>query len=258
MACSSAAAAALLSAILLLLLFFSSSTTLVSAGDHCPPSSCGNLTNIRNPLRLKGDPSECGDPNYELTCDHLNRTILTLLSNNYYVTNITYYDYLIEDYVYFNIQVMYVGMEKSNNGSCNHLPLSATPLTVSNLSRNEYYMADSYVTLVNCSKEVKNKSMHYYKPVACLSHNNNNSFIYLINSWNVRYLVPSCRFIAMFPVQYNKYINLDWLDPQPVDIIEFLGQGFTLFPNIRSSTSIRHCLRTSIRSVFISNRGLFS
>ncbi|KAH7659321.1 Wall-associated receptor kinase galacturonan-binding domain-containing protein [Dioscorea alata] len=254
MVCSSAAAAALLSAILLLILFFFGSSTLVyAAGDnYCAPSSCGNLTNIRYPFRLKDDPPNCGDPNYELTCDHLNRTILTLLSNNYYVTTITYYGDLISEYVEFDIQVKYVGMEKSNNGSCNHLPLPASPLTPSNLSRNQHYRVYyGWVTLVNCSKEVKNKSMHhyhnYYRAVPCLSHNN--SFIYLIgggygSSYEVRNLMPSCRFLAMFPD--NNYIN--WYSSKPIDISNFLGHGFTLnYYGFPRSNYIRYCLRKSLR-----------
>ncbi|XP_039118688.1 putative RING-H2 finger protein ATL21B, partial [Dioscorea cayenensis subsp. rotundata] len=176
----------LLSAIFLFILFFffDSSTFVSAAGDYCAPSSCGNLTNIRHPFRLKDDPPNCGNPNYELTCDHMNHTILSLLSNSYYVTNITYYD---RDYFYddvdFDIQLMYVGMViKYNNGRCSHLPPPASHLTFSNLSTNKYYMTYTWVTLVNCSKEVKNKSMHNYWSVPCLSHNNNNSFIYLVPS----------------------------------------------------------------------------
>ncbi|KAH7659327.1 Glycerophosphodiester phosphodiesterase protein [Dioscorea alata] len=245
---------ALLSAIFLFILFFffGSSTLVSAAGDYCAPSSCGNLTNIRYPFRLKDDPPNCGNPNYELTCDHLNHTILTLLSNSYYVTNITYYD---KDYlsdVEFDIQLMYVGMvSKYNNGSCNHLPLPASHLTYSNyLRHSEYYGVHHYwVTLVNCSKEVKNKFMHHYKPVACLSHNNNNnSFIYLIPSESVGDLMPSCRFIAMFPGNFE----IDWYssDQQSVDIFKFLAQGFTVYRIPERSPTIRYCLRKSLRDYY--------
>ncbi|KAH7659319.1 Wall-associated receptor kinase galacturonan-binding domain-containing protein [Dioscorea alata] len=167
---------------------FPSSTTFVSAvGDYCASSSCGNLTNIRYPFRLKDDPSNCGDPNYELTCDNLNHTLLTLFSHSYYVTNITYYG----DGINFDVTVEYVEiLEKYNNinnGSCSHLPLP-TSLTRSQMMSYKYYRAEyGLVTLVNCSKEVNiNKSMwhhykvnnldfDYFKLVPCLSHNN--SFI---------------------------------------------------------------------------------
>ncbi|KAB2011984.1 hypothetical protein ES319_D09G057600v1 [Gossypium barbadense] len=59
---------------------------LTSVG--CNPSSCGNLTNIRSPFRLKADPPQCGSPSYELICQN-NRTFL---SNNlgFYVADIFY------------------------------------------------------------------------------------------------------------------------------------------------------------------------
>ncbi|XP_039119414.1 rust resistance kinase Lr10-like [Dioscorea cayenensis subsp. rotundata] len=242
--------------------FFFSSSTLVSvaAGDHCAPSSCGNLTNIRYPFRLKDDPSNCGDPNYELTCDHLNHTILTLSSHSYYITDIKY----LSDKS-FMIHVKYVGMEKYNNfnnGSCSHIPLPASPLTLSDQMRsNKYYDVFGWVTYVNCSKEVKdNVSKYYYRPVPCLS--NNNSFIYHIDPdyyrlyevhnlnygvYEVRNLMPSCRFLAMFPD--NSYIDWYSIDQQPTDIFKFLDQGFTLrsFSKSAYSPGLRHCLNESLR-----------
>ncbi|KAH7659313.1 Glycerophosphodiester phosphodiesterase protein [Dioscorea alata] len=259
---------ALLFTIFFLFFFFlfpCSSITFVSAArDYCAPS-CGNLINIRYPFRLKDDPSNCGDPNYELTCDHLNHTVLTLFSHSFHVTNITYQDY-------YEIQLKYVGMEKYNdidNGSCSHLPLPASPLTPSQMMSNKYYWAYyGWVTLVNCSKEVKDKPMGhyykvndykfdyeydvYYKPVPCLSHNN--SFIYLIgggygpygSSNEVRNLMPSCRFLAIF--FDNNYINWSSSDQQPADIFNFLGQGFTFYYYPRYlNSSIQYCLRKSLR-----------
>ncbi|KAG2709267.1 hypothetical protein I3760_05G230400 [Carya illinoinensis] len=32
--------------------------------NYCAPSSCGNIPNISNPFRLKGDPPKCGDTRY--------------------------------------------------------------------------------------------------------------------------------------------------------------------------------------------------
>ncbi|XP_039120022.1 cysteine-rich receptor-like protein kinase 26 isoform X2 [Dioscorea cayenensis subsp. rotundata] len=279
---SAIAPSAMASAIFLFILFFffASSTFVSATGDnYCAPSSCGNLTNIRHPFRLKDDPPNCGDSNYELTCDGLNRTILTVSSNHsYYVTNITYRDYSF-DYlsVYFEIQVMYVGMERyniNNNSSCSHLiPLPASPLTPSNYQWNTpYYLRRStshyainpleyWVTMVNCSKEVKNKSMHhyydvydhkhyyYYRPVACLSHDNN-SFIYLFPSKSVRDLMPSCRFLAMYPAKYPAFH-----DQQPIDIFKFLAQGLTLSGAVEPTKAFRinkipYCLTKSIRETY--------
>lgn len=252
---SPAVSSTLLSAFFLFL-FFSS---FVSAGDQCPPSSCGSLTNISYPFRLKDDPPHCGDPNYELTCDYRNHTILTLLSHNYYITDITYDDFDMaygNHYVDFEIQVKDVGMDKYNKSSSCHLPLPASSLTFSNLSGNKYYEAyNLWATLVNCSNEVKNQSRHYYRyiddyyydymPVSCLSDNNSSSFIYLIISNNsIANLKPSCRFLAMFPSNFNWYLS----GKQPTDICKLLDQGFSLHRRqLIIPNSIRLCLKTSLR-----------
>ncbi|KAK5802940.1 hypothetical protein F383_14633 [Gossypium arboreum] len=59
---------------------------LTSVG--CNPSSCGNLTNIRSPFRLKADPPQCGPPSYELICQN-NRTFLSS-DLGFYVADIFY------------------------------------------------------------------------------------------------------------------------------------------------------------------------
>ncbi|XP_039142322.1 LOW QUALITY PROTEIN: rust resistance kinase Lr10-like [Dioscorea cayenensis subsp. rotundata] len=151
-------------------------------------------------------------------------------------------------------------MVKHNKGSCSHLPLLSSPLTVSKLSSNSYYMVYTWVSLVNCSKEVKNKFLmsfgfnreyYSYWPASCLS--NNNSFIYLISDdgygdygpYAVRHLMPSCRFLAMFPDN----INNPWYpsDQEPADIFNFLAQGFILSRRLLIPKTIRYCLRTSLR-----------
>ncbi|KAL2318119.1 hypothetical protein Fmac_031995 [Flemingia macrophylla] len=61
---------------------------------QCPPSSCGKIGNISYPFRLRGDPSHCGDPRYELECVN-NATLLTLFSGKYHVQDIDYKRYTI-------------------------------------------------------------------------------------------------------------------------------------------------------------------
>ena len=75
------------------------------------PSSCGHLFNISYPFRLKGDPPNCGDPNYELTCDN-NQLFLNLYSGKYYVKAINYDDSII--------RLADVGVQ---DGNCSSLPL---------------------------------------------------------------------------------------------------------------------------------------
>nr|GLL38859.1 LEAF RUST 10 DISEASE-RESISTANCE LOCUS RECEPTOR-LIKE PROTEIN KINASE-like 2.1 [Ipomoea trifida] len=62
---------------------------------YCNPSSCGSIRNISSPFRLNTDPENCGNPDYQLTCDEQNRTVLTLNSQKYYVQSINYDNYTV-------------------------------------------------------------------------------------------------------------------------------------------------------------------
>ncbi|XP_054815217.1 rust resistance kinase Lr10-like [Prosopis cineraria] len=59
----------------------------------CSPS-CGKITNISYPFRLKGDPKHCGDKNFELQCISGNGRDdvlgLRILSGEFYVLSINY------------------------------------------------------------------------------------------------------------------------------------------------------------------------
>ncbi|KAF9663264.1 hypothetical protein SADUNF_Sadunf17G0020200 [Salix dunnii] len=61
----------------------------------CAPSSCGRIQNISHPFRLDTDPQNCGDYNYNLTCENNNSTVLYLYSGKYYVQAIDYGNYTI-------------------------------------------------------------------------------------------------------------------------------------------------------------------
>ena len=64
-----------------------------SENQPCRPSSCGDIQNISNPFRLKGDPLGCGhpDPAYELVCENNS----TILYGKYHVAEINYHNYTI-------------------------------------------------------------------------------------------------------------------------------------------------------------------
>ncbi|KAK7373020.1 hypothetical protein VNO80_06414 [Phaseolus coccineus] len=76
----------------------------------CPTSSCGKITNISRPFRLKRDPIYCGDSRYELDCEN-NVTVLYLYSGKYHVQAINYNN--------FTIRVVDPGVEEP---SCSSLP----------------------------------------------------------------------------------------------------------------------------------------
>lgn len=108
---------------LLHLCFFS--VCVAGQNQPCRPSSCGDMLNISDPFRLKGDPSGCGDSRYELACEN-NRTILNLYRGKYYVEEINYQNY--------SIRVVDPGLKK---GNCLSTPLYH--LTPENFSYDHPY-----------------------------------------------------------------------------------------------------------------------
>ncbi|KAF5462858.1 hypothetical protein F2P56_018829 [Juglans regia] len=85
----------LISTVLVLILVLPASS-LKNNHHYCPPSSCGSISNISYPLRLKGDPPNCGDQRFELSCDENNHTLLSLHDGSkYYVSQINYNNYTI-------------------------------------------------------------------------------------------------------------------------------------------------------------------
>ena len=88
----------------------------VNGNQTCGPSSYGEIRNISNPFRLEGDPSECGDPDYELVCKN-NRTMIKLGDGKYYVANINYH--------HSTIRVVDPGVKK---GNCLSTPLFSAVL----------------------------------------------------------------------------------------------------------------------------------
>ncbi|KAK7377422.1 hypothetical protein VNO80_02847 [Phaseolus coccineus] len=78
--------------------------------EACPPSSCGKITNVSYPFRLKGDPKGCGLTSYELSCEN-NITLLSLYSGTFHVQAINYHN--------FTIQLVDPGLQHSN---CSSLP----------------------------------------------------------------------------------------------------------------------------------------
>ncbi|MCH79371.1 wall-associated receptor kinase galacturonan-binding protein [Trifolium medium] len=139
---------------------------------YCPISSCGKITNIRQPFRLKNDPSACGDPKYELSCEN-NVTTLTLFSGKYYVKSINYEDY--------TVQVVDPGIEA---GNCSSIPRYF--LTTSNFTSESYYIYNDYngdpyliimIIYLKCSKEVKDDP-GYVDTAPCRINSDSKSYVY--------------------------------------------------------------------------------
>ncbi|CAK8570244.1 unnamed protein product [Lathyrus sativus] len=78
----------------LFFLFLLLPTLTYSNSQPCLSSSCGKITNISHPFRLKQDPEHCGNKRYELDCVN-NVTVLSLYDGYYLVESINYKNYTI-------------------------------------------------------------------------------------------------------------------------------------------------------------------
>ncbi|ESW13189.1 hypothetical protein PHAVU_008G175100 [Phaseolus vulgaris] len=99
--------------LVIFLLFVVEQVCTTNEQEHamdCPTSSCGKITNISRPFRLKRDPVHCGDSRYELDCEN-NVAVLNLYSGKYHVEAINYHN--------FTIRVVDPGVEEP---SCSSLP----------------------------------------------------------------------------------------------------------------------------------------
>ncbi|ESW13188.1 hypothetical protein PHAVU_008G174900 [Phaseolus vulgaris] len=134
----------------------------------CPTSSCGKITNISRPFRLKRDPIHCGDSRYELDCEN-NVTVLYLFSGKYHVQAINYHN--------FTIRVVDPGVEEP---SCSSLPryfLSKSNFTdayhghaVAPYLTSQYQISDElsnyekslwkHIIYLNCSHPVSEKNKY--------------------------------------------------------------------------------------------------
>ncbi|WJX10086.1 hypothetical protein P8452_00850 [Trifolium repens] len=155
-----------------------------SKNKTCPSSSCGKISNIKYPFRLKNDPTTCGDPRYELSCEN-NKTTLTLSSSKYYVKSINYNNY--------TIRLVDPGIQESD---CSSMPRYF--LTTSNFTSSyDYnYRGDPYETFqdripsgtlplfdhvvyMNCSNLVRDD--HAYTDTAsCIKLNSQGGHVYAI------------------------------------------------------------------------------
>ncbi|KAF5462885.1 hypothetical protein F2P56_018854, partial [Juglans regia] len=165
---------------------------------YCPPSSCGNIPNISYPFRLKGDPSNCGDQRFELSCDDNNHTLLSLYDGSkYYVSQINYNNY--------TIRIVDLGIQEDNysfipryflnyynfstwrlpNWDPYHLYGSGYNLTMLTLSK--------VVAIMNCEKPVSwASSLIYWDTISTNCSTINNGFVSSSNSsfsqYSKRYL----------------------------------------------------------------------
>lgn len=182
-------------------------------------SSCGDIHNIKYPFRLRGDPSGCGDPDYEFSCVN-NKTILEIFPGKYYVKNISYTDNLL--------RLVDVNLA---NGSCS-LPSGSLQNVDGFVQDVRYkghvnYTSESRIRFIKCSRNVtlENQKAYNYTEVSCLRRNG--TFIYAVvdgmySNYNIQ---PSCSLVSVTPVDYHDDV---YKSPSYEAIVKVLQAGFDL------------------------------
>ena len=166
-----------------------------NGNQTCRPSSCGEIQNISNPFRLKGDPSGCGDPDYELVCEN-NRTMLNgaRKGEKYYVADI--------NYDHYTIRLVDPGVEK---GNC-----LSTPLYL------EWKGMTSTAVLMNCDQPISDGS---YIPITPCNATSSSSQAYVYGllgseSMKVGDIKYPCTISRTIITQFLKPGNLSMSDMQ--------------------------------------------
>ncbi|XP_059433971.1 uncharacterized protein LOC132167093 [Corylus avellana] len=130
----------------------------ICSAEDCPPSTCGSIRNISYPFRLEGDPENCGDSRYALSCEN-NQTVLNLYDGKYYVRQINYNNY--------TIRVVDPGILTANDSF-----IARYPLGYDNFSSGDPYDVShqnipSSVVFLKCEKPVKSP---WYFDISCLKN----------------------------------------------------------------------------------------
>ncbi|XP_058102700.1 rust resistance kinase Lr10-like isoform X1 [Magnolia sinica] len=152
-------------------------------------SSCGNISNISFPFGLKGDPCNCGYPEFQLSCES-NRTVLHLHSNK---------KLWVEAIDYKNKTIRVIDSSLQSN-DCSSLPHNS--MTSEDLIGGDPYILPSYPTntiFVNCSVQMDKDPASYIATTGC-SNSTCGAYIYVLGrSMMLPKLHPSCKVVAKAP-----------------------------------------------------------
>ena len=184
---------------------------VVNGNQICRPSSCGDIQNISYPFRLKGDPSECGDPEYELVCEN-NHTMVNLEYGKYYVADINYDNY--------TIRVVDPGVEK---GNCFSTPLYSLS-GIFNFYQSAYYWnlneEINTTVLMNCEQPISDGN--YIPSTPCnsssVTSSSSQAHVYALVGGGYTLLVNdikySCTILSTIVTRFMKPGNLSMSDLQ--------------------------------------------
>ncbi|XP_038717364.1 rust resistance kinase Lr10-like isoform X2 [Tripterygium wilfordii] len=226
-------------------------------------SSCGNISNIKYPFRLKGDPPNCGDPNYELSCEN-NQTILSSNSEQYVVKAINYNSY--------TIRIADFGV---HDGICSSRPINSFSDFYKNACGGgvdcsyPLYQFPIVYGLVYVSCETPMKSRNYVDLSPCIvetkSTNNRRYHYVLVGDVSYAELNDSCTIDFITVTSFDRKRNFSYMDihEKLVYGIELpwietgcsvcRGEGFCCFENdtvIHSCNGNKYCTNPSFHCGF--------
>ncbi|KAG7967830.1 hypothetical protein I3843_08G118900 [Carya illinoinensis] len=234
----------------LVLILIPSASSLKNNHHYCPPSSCGNILNISYPFRLKGNPPNCGDQRYELSCDGNNHTLLYLHGSKYYVSQINYNNY--------TIRIVDSGIHEDNYSFIPHYFLNDGNLSTwpDWDSYPPYRIGSDFVerplsevmVIVNCEKPVTSASSFHLHMIYTNCSNINNrsgpSFNSSLSQYSKRYMhlivgygvdvmnvEESCTIEQMSLTSWPGLIDADHpinISPSCTDLRNLFSYGFVL------------------------------
>ncbi|XP_034679973.1 rust resistance kinase Lr10-like isoform X2 [Vitis riparia] len=178
-----------------------------NGNQTCRPSSCGDIQNISYPFRLKGDPSWCGDSEYELLCEN-NRTMVNLDPGKFYVADI--------NYDHYTIRIVDPGLKK---GNCFSTPLYSL----------SYYRFESYdilgvtntTVLMNCEQPISDDNYILITPCnrSNVTSSSSQAYVYALVGdlyMEVGEIQYSCTILRTIATRFLKPGNLSMSDLQEV------------------------------------------
>lgn len=159
-------------------------------------SSCGPVTNISYPFRLKQSPASCGRPapDYELTCEN-NQTVWNFMSNRYYVLDITYLGKNTG-----SIRIVDSVLRPDSCSSILSYNSSSTPYI-----ENTYTFNPSRVVFLNCSVAIEDQAYTLVEP--CIRSSPHTYLYAIMSGWGestmqVYEVNTSCEVVMSIPISH--------------------------------------------------------
>ncbi|GLU24399.1 hypothetical protein SLE2022_403360 [Rubroshorea leprosula] len=194
----------------------------------CVPSSCGKLT-IDSPFRLRSDPKECGDPDYELVCKNNRTTLPPKFSTNQ--------TFLVEEISRKNqtVRVVDASLDRNKCSIPYYYPLVKMPC-MSNPSFSPVLSENSIMHVLNCRMPMS--SSLYVDASNCTdSSSAAHTYFFLFNSQTeMSDFNESCRIEAQFPIMLS---NISGLSAS--DIYLKMLMGFELDENWFFHNDVEYC-----------------